>query len=138
MSTEACRSILDSRLATWAAARGTPLRAAWQNAAFVPVPGETYLRAYLLPADTTAEDLAGALRTYRGVYQVSIVRPIGGGTGPALSIAAELNLLFPVNGRYTSGAVTVQVITPPSAGPGQQDENTYVVPVSFEYRSDVI
>lgn len=138
MSTEACRSILESRLATWAAGRSTPLRVAYQNVAFTPTQGETYLRSYLLPAKTTAEDLAGALRTYRGVYQVSIVRPIGGGSGPALSIAAELNSLFPVNGRYTSGAVTVQVITPPSAVPGAQDENTYVVPVSFEYRADVI
>ncbi|MBO9717523.1 MAG: DUF4128 domain-containing protein [Pseudoxanthomonas sp.] len=138
MSTEACRAILESRLATWAASRGTPLRVAYQNAPFTPDSGETYLRAYLLPAPTTAEDLAGALRTYRGVFQVSIVRPINGGTGAALSIAAELNTLFPVNGRYTSGAVTVQVITPASAGPGQQEENAYVVPVSFEYRADVI
>lgn len=138
MSTEACRAILESRLATWAAARAPALRVAYQNAPFTPNAGETYLRSYLLPAQTTAEDLAGALRTYRGVFQVSVVRPPNGGSGPALSIAAELNNLFPVNGRYTSGAVTVQVITPASAGPGQQEDNTYVVPVSFEYRADVI
>lgn len=138
MSTEACRAILEGRLATWAAARSTPLRVAYQNVPFTPQAGETYLRSYLLPADTTAEDLAGALRTYRGVYQISIVRPINGGSGPALSIAAELNTLFPVNGRYTSGAVTVQVIIPASAGPGQQEDTAYVVPVSLQYRADVI
>lgn len=138
MSTEACRAILEARLANWAAARVPSLRIAYQNVPFTPNAGETYLRSYLLPAQTTAEDLAGALRTYRGVYQVSIVRPPNGGSGPALNIAAELNNLFPVNGRYTSGAVTVQVITPASAAPGQQEDNAYVVPVSFEYRADVI
>ncbi len=138
MSTEACRAILESRLATWAGSRSPVLRVAYQNVPFTPNPGETYLRSYLLPADTTAEDLQGALRTYRGIYQASIVRPTGGATGPALSIAAELNTLFPVNARYTSGAVTVQVITPAGAGPGLQEDNAYVVPVSLQYRADVI
>lgn len=138
MSTKAVRVILESRLASWAAGRSTPLRVAYENVPFTPVAGETYLRAWLLPAQTTAEDLAGSLRTYRGVFQIDIVRPINGGAGPALDIAADLNTQFPVNGRYISGAVTVQVISPASAGPGLQEENAYVVPVSFEYRADVI
>jgi len=138
MSTEAVRAILETRLSTWAAARVPALRVAYENAPFTPNQGETYLRAYLLPAQTLSEDLQGSHRGYVGVFQVSIVRPIGTGRGPALSIAAELNQQFPVNGRYTSGSVTVQVISPASAGPGIQEPESFAVPVSFEYRADTI
>lgn len=138
MSTKACRVILESRLAAWATARVPALRIAYENVQFVPAAGETYLRAHLLPADTESVDLKGDHRGYRGIFQVDIVRPIGSGPGPALDIAAELNALFPVNGRYTSGAVTAQVITPVSAGPAGQDASSYVVPVSFQYRADTI
>ncbi|QQP96547.1 DUF4128 domain-containing protein [Lysobacter enzymogenes] len=138
MSTKAVRSILEARLASWAAARSPALRVAYENTPFTPAAGETYLRAFLLPADTLSADLAGAHRGYRGVFQVSIVRPINGGPGPSLDIAAELNQQFPVNGRYTSGAVTVQVLTPASAAPALADESSYTVPVSFQYRADVI
>lgn len=73
-----------------------------------------------------------------GVFQVSVVRPINTGPGLALDIAAELNTLFPVNGRYTSGSLTVQVTSPASAAPAQQDASSYIVPVSFGYRADTI
>lgn len=138
MSTEAVRSILETRLSVWAAGRSEPLRVAWENAAFKPSQGETYLRAFLLPAQTLSEDLQGAHRGYVGIFQVSIVRPVGTGRGPALGIAAELNQLFPVNGRYTSGAVTVQIITPASAGPGIQEPESFAAPVSLQYRADTI
>lgn len=138
MSTKAVKTILESRLSSWAAARTPVLRIAYENAAFTPAAGETYLRANLLPAETESLDLEGQHRGYRGVFQVSIARPVNGGAGPVLDIAAELNALFPVNGRYTSGAVTVQIITPASAAPALQDESTYTVPVSFQYRADTI
>jgi len=138
VSTKAVKTILESRLSSWAAARTPVLRIAYENAAFTPNAGETYLRANLLPADTESQDLAGAHRGYRGVFQVLIVRPVNGGAGPVLNIAAELNALFPVNGRYTSGAITVQTTTPASAAPALQDESSYIVPVSLQYRADTI
>lgn len=138
MSTKAVRAILESRLNAWAVARSPALRVAYENVTLQPAAGETYLRAYLLPADTETLDLQGLHRGYRGVFQVSICRPIGGGPGLSLDIAAELNALFPVNGRYTSGSVTVQVITAVSAAPALQEESAYVLPVSFQYRADTI
>lgn len=138
MSTEAVRSILETRLSSWAATRVPALRVAYENVPFTPAAGETYLRAYLLPAKTESLDLQGVHRGYRGVFQVTVVRPNGAGRGPALGIAAELNTLFPMNGRYTSGSVTVQVITPASVGPGIQEPSEFAVPVSFEYRADTI
>lgn len=136
MSQQKVRAALEGRLATWAAARSPALRVAYENAPFTPNSGETYLRAFVLTADTTSAFIEGTDRTYRGVFQVSIVRPINGGPGASAGIVDELNTLFPVTGRYTSGGVTVQIITPASAAPALQDASEYVVPVSIQYRAD--
>lgn len=138
MSTEAVRAALEGRLATWAAARSPALRIAYQNVPFTPNGGETYLRPVLLPAPTISDDLAGAHRGYVGVLQVSIVGPPNIGMGAALGIAAELDALFPVNGRYTASGVTTQVIGPASAGPVIQEPDQFNLPVSIQYRADTL
>lgn len=137
MTQKLIRTALESRLATWAAAHSPVLQVAWQNAAFTP-PAATHLRAFLIPADTGSDDLKGDHRQYLGIFQVSIVVPDGAGPGEADTIISELDTLFPVNLRLTSGAITVLVTSPVSAGPGQNEPGLYVVPVSFAYRSDVI
>lgn len=138
MSTNAVRAALEGRLATWAAARTPPLRVAWQNVAFTPAAGETYLAAFLLPAETGSEDLKGDHRAYRGVFQVSITCPIGAGAGAAFAIAALLDAHFPVNLRVTGTSLTVQVTSPASVGPAMQDPERFTVPVSIPYRADTI
>lgn len=138
MSQLLVKSILESRLNTWASTRNPPLRVAWQNVPFSPAQGETYLRAFLLPAETLSQDLAGSHRGYIGVFQVSIVCPISEGAGEAYTIAGELNTQFPMNGRYTSSGVTVQIVSPVSIGPALQDESIFTVPAFFNYRADVI
>ena len=138
MSNASVRAALESRLANWAAARSPALTVVWQNVPANPAQGQTYLRAFLLPADTQSEDLEGLHRARLGVFQVSIVLPINVGPGAADGIADELNTLFPVNGRYTAGSVTTQIITPASPSSGFQDEATFIVPVSIGYRADTI
>lgn len=138
MSQKAIRSALEGRLKTWSAARVPALRVAFENSLFTPVVGETYLRAYVLPADTTSEDLAGSHRAFRGLLQVSITAPITSGPGAAAGIADELGALFPVNGRYTVTGIVTQIIGPASAAPALQDEVNYTVPVSIGYRADTI
>jgi hypothetical protein len=130
------RRAYEGRLATWAAARSPALPVSYENVPYTPTTGATFLRAYVLPATTDAPDLAGTLRTYRGVFQISVTCPINTGAGAALGIADELAALFVVNARLTSGAITVQQITPCSIAPALQDETHYIVPVSFQYRCD--
>lgn len=135
MSQKTIRKLIEQRLAAWAAAK--PISVAWQNAPFTP-PAATYLRAFLLPADTDSQDLAGAHRAYTGVFQVSIVAPAGQGSGAAETLAEEIDALFPCNLLLTSGAFAVQVISPCSIGQALQDENRYTIPVWFRYRADTI
>lgn len=136
MSQALIRRAYEGRLATWAAARSPALPVSYQNVPYTPTTGAQYLKAFLLPARTTAPDLAGALRVYSGVFQINAMCPINTGSGPAEGIADELAALFVVNARLTSGAITVQQITPCSIAPALQDETHYIVPVSFQYRCD--
>lgn len=136
MSNKRCRQAIETRLAAWAAARSPALPIAWENVPFTQPTG-AYLRAFLLPANTTGPDIAGAARTYRGVYQVSVVAPLNAGPGAAEGIADEIAALFQLNQLLPVTGLTLQVITPVTAAQGAQDATNYVVPVSFGYRADV-
>lgn len=137
MSTNAIRGTLESRVAAFAAAQSPALRVAYENVAFTPANGETYLRANMVPAATLSADLAGAHRGYIGIFQVTVVRPKGQGAGPALALAAALDAYFPVNGRYGTNPV-VQIVRPASAAPAIVEDDTYNLPVSIWYRADTI
>lgn len=136
MSHATVRAILEARLNTWAATR--PVRVAWENVPFSPAQGETYLRAFMLPAETVSQDLKGDHRRFLGIFQVSIVTPINAGPGAALALVDALNTHFPMNGRYTSGSVTVQIVGPASPAPAIQEESHFIIPVSIRYRCDTI
>lgn len=134
MSLRLVRAALEGRLAAWASARTPALAITWENAkAGATAP---YLRAFLLPANTTSDTLDGAHRAYRGVFQVNVVAPVDAGPGWADGIADEIAALFPVNLRLPSGSLTVQVTTPASAAPALQRDTDYTVPVSLTYRAD--
>ena len=137
MSNKLCRKAIEARLAAWAAARVPALPVAWENVPFTP-PTSAYLRAFLLPANTTGIDLAGAGRTYRGVYQINVVAPLNAGPGDAEGIADELAALVPLNLRVAVTGLTLQVVTPVTAAQGAQDTTDFTVPVSFQYRADTI
>jgi len=131
------RQLYEARLATWAAARSPALQVAYENGSFIP-PASTYLRAFQLPLEVDSQDLAGAHRAYRGIFQVNVISPTNGGAGVAHGIANEIAAQFTLNLRLTSGAVTVQIVKPSSVAQGLQDDTHYIVPVSFRYRSDVV
>ncbi|MBD9585827.1 DUF4128 domain-containing protein [Pseudomonas sp. PDM03] len=136
MSHKIIRSLFEGRLKTWAETRSPALRISYQNVDFAPTANETYLRAFLLPAGTNSNDLAGAHRLYTGLFQITIVTPAGGGTGAAEGLVDELAALFPLNDRLTKPGFSAQVMTPVEPGPEQQEDTAFALPVSFQYRAD--
>lgn len=136
MSQKKIRAAYEARLASWAAARSPSLRIAYQNVPFTPNQGETYLRAYLLPAQATSDDLAGDHTAYRGVFQVSVVAATNKGSGVPEGIAEELEAQFYPGLLLTVSGVTVQQLSPASVAPAIQIDSEYIVPVSFSYRAD--
>lgn len=136
MSTTKVRKLFETRLKTWAAARSPALRVAFEDVAFTPNSGETYLRCFTLPARTGSEDLQGVHRLYTGVWQVNIIKPSNGGAGTLSAIADELEALLPQNLQLTDGTFMVAVRSPMGPGPLIIEGNTSTMPVSCNYRAD--
>lgn len=135
MSQARIRAAFESRLLSWARAKRLPVL--WQNDR-VDMPTVDHLRAYLLPATTTARDLAGENRSYRGVFQVSVFAKAGSGTTDAEAIARGLDDLFPVNLRMLSIGLAVYVLTPMSAHTAIQTDDWYSVPVDCRYGAEEV
>lgn len=136
MSHLTIRQIYEARLSAWAAARVPALRIEVQNAVFVPVDGEIYLKAYMMPTGPYSDAIGGDHKVYTGVFQVSIVTPAGKGPGKAEGIVDELAALFPLFERYSKAGLTVVTMTPVEQGPGIPDGNNYTVAASLQYRAD--
>jgi len=127
MSHAIIASIYEAKLIAWNAARPEKLKIVFENMAYTPAAGETYLRAFTIPGDH---------RLYTGVFQVSIISPAGTGKAKTNPIAAEIIALFPLYVRDVKNGFIVTPMTPVDVGPGIIGDSTYNVPLSFSYRSD--
>ncbi|MGA5718114.1 phage tail terminator-like protein [Pseudomonas atacamensis] len=136
MSHNIIAAAFESRLLTWAKARTKPIKVVAENETYTPVTGETYLRAFTLPALTASNTLGGDHRVYTGVFQVNIVTPSGKYRTEASGVVDELAALFPLNLRIPRDGLVALVMTPVAPGPGIPDGNTFTVSASFQYRSD--
>ncbi|MBX8534534.1 DUF4128 domain-containing protein [Pseudomonas cichorii] len=138
MSHKAVRAMLEMRLSDWAAARIPVLRIAYQAVAFEPQAGETYLSAFLLPSGADSVTLEGVDRVFAGVFQVSVVAPVGQGTGAAEGIAGELEDLFPSNLRLSHDGINMITLSPVEVGPPVISGTVLSVPTSFRYHADTL
>lgn len=137
MSDALVRAAFESRIAAWAAAQVPPIPVSYQNVTFTP-PAGRYARCWVLPVPTQAETFDGLGRLRRGIFQVDLCMPIGAGPGAANTLAASLDVAFPLTGPMAQGGINIYLLTPLSQASGMQEPDHYVVPVSTEYRSDTI
>lgn len=136
MSHAIIASIYEAKLIAWNSARSEKLKIVFENTAYTPAAGETYLRAFTIPGDTASNTLGGDHRLFTGVFQVSIIAPAGTGKTKTNPVADQLTDLFQLYARDTKGGLTVVTMSPIDPGPGITGDSTYTVPVSFSYRSD--
>ena len=135
MSDLIIRRILESRLNTWASGRSPALSINWENTVF-DAPSTTYLRFFLLPAQTQSQDEQGAHRGYSGSYQVSIVAMKGTGSAEAIGIAEEIQTLFHDSLVLTESNFTLTLTSPVSIGPAIQEADRFTIPAFGFYKSD--
>ncbi len=135
MSNEIIRAAFETRLDAWAATHSLPV--AHQNEGFTPPEG-AYVRCWLLPAPTRSYGLEGVHRKYSGVFQVDLCMPPDAGPNDATELAKSLDAIFPMTAPMTQSGLHVWITDPVSEGPGKQEQNHYVVPVSCGYRADTI
>ncbi|MBA1195213.1 hypothetical protein G7007_20535 [Pseudomonas entomophila] len=132
MSHARARQAIEIKLMAWAAAR--PIRVANFEEGFEAEAGETYLRAYLLPASTACNYLGGEAYEYTGVYQVSIVCPAGQALAGAEALVDELSSVFRVDSPLSRRGFEGLITEPVEQGPTITESATYTVPASFTYR----
>ncbi|NVZ45143.1 DUF4128 domain-containing protein [Pseudomonas tolaasii] len=137
MSHAIIASIYEAKLIAWNAARSEKLKIVFENTAYTPAAGETYLRAFTIPGDTASNTLGGDHRLFTGVFQVSIIAPAGTGKSKTNPIATEIIALFPLYVRDVKNGFVVTPMTPVDVGPGITGDSAYTVPLSFSYRSDI-
>lgn len=136
MSNKVIRSAIESRLSAWAAAQSPALRVAWQKVPFTPVVGEKHLRGYLLPAETDDLTLGADVKTFSGIYQVSVCAPDGSGPAAAETLGEQIIALFPANLQLVKSGITTVIVRTPSMGPIQDEPGIIVIPISIRYRAD--
>lgn len=132
MSQARARQAIEAKLLTWAAAR--PIRVANFEEGFEAESGETYLRAFQLPAGTTCRYLGGEAYEYSGVYQVSIICPAGQALAIAEVLIDELSSLFRIDSELSRNGFEGLVTEPVEQGPTIIESASYTVPASFTYR----
>ncbi|UAN43839.1 DUF4128 domain-containing protein [Serratia sp. JSRIV001] len=135
MSHTRIAALLEACLGQWADAHDIPV--AWENTPMDP-PDGLYLQAYAMPATTTAIDLAEKLHVLPGVWQINVVAPAGDGIGPARDLADQISALFPLGMMLTEGGLTCYISTPPTVYRGITTDTRYTIPVSMNYRADII
>lgn len=137
MSQKDVRAVIETAVAAWAEENDFDDSAiAWENVAFAPPVGQ-YLKFNLLPAQTRSDDIAGQLRTWKGIVQLTLALPVGNGPALAETLIASLDRAFGASSYLPGPTLSVLVATPVSAANGFLDDAHYLVPVTFQYRADL-
>ena len=87
-------------------------------------------------AQTISADIGRANRRYAGVFQVSVVMPLGDGPVPAEVIVASLAALFPPATPIVQSGLTVWIKDPLSPSPAITERDRYQIPCSLSYLAD--
>lgn len=120
-------SSLETKLNAFAIANNYDV--SWPGVSFEPA--GAYLEAFLLPAETGTGGLkAGSFEDYRGIYQINVVTPMGGGTADMRA------MIDSVLSEFAKATKAGDVLIEKSWVSGNIDRNqSFVVsPISVQYR----
>lgn len=109
------------------------LAIAYPGTAYEPT-GAAYLRPWFMPATTNPFDLSDT-NEYRGVFQVSVFAPEGGGVVSAMETASALAAHYQRGTTLEHEGLSFRIIAPPSIGPAIQEPGWLSLPVSVSYRA---
>ena len=132
MSPDDIEGALNAQLATL-----TGVLIAWENSGFNPgnVP---WIRPTYMPGIPTEETVLAAniQLLHVGVFQISILIPLGIGDGPARALALQVEALFPVGSSLLRNGTPVR-ITKSYRLPATRDEHYFHLPVRVEWWTEI-
>jgi hypothetical protein len=110
------------------------LPVAWEGTCYTPEPGQAFLKPHFLPATPFQATLGeNGLNRHAGVFQVSVVYPLGEGWGEPLTTAETVVELFKRGTRLASPGGLDVVLTGAGIGPAIVEEEWYTLPVSVSF-----
>lgn len=108
---------------------------AWENIAYTPVTGTTYLRPYLLPAEPfQAEIGSNGQNRHTGIYQINIFAPAGCGTATVNTLRDALINHFKRGTVLTYSGISV-TCEKAFAGPMPTETDWVRIPITVRYRA---
>ncbi|MDA3832280.1 MAG: phage tail terminator-like protein [Spirochaetales bacterium] len=106
---------------------------AWENVAFTPVIGTSYLQPFLLPGEPYQAEIGEAGQNrHTGIYQVSIYAPTGSGVGDINTLAGTICDHFK-RGTVLTYSTTTLTIKKAFLGPMMTDTDWLHLPVTIQY-----
>lgn len=124
------------RLGAWADAES--IAVAWENVPFTPPADAIYLAVHDMPATPRTLDLGLRCRVYSGVYQINVVAPVGTGRSAAVALAGRVAELFPEGLEVEGNGFISSISGAPGIFRGISTDVSYTVPVSLNYRADIV
>lgn len=131
MNNGAIHKALTRKLENIAAAMALPV--AWENTPFTPPTAGVYIEENFLPAESEDVFVQGTKAIRRGVYQVTVVYPLGKGTQAAAALADKIAEAFPNNAIIDPVNPALFVNGFSDVFTGITDDRAYRVPVSIPY-----
>lgn len=126
------RGALQTRAAT---AAGFPPEAqrAYQGRGFKPTTGTPYARMTVIPASVRPSVLSGARAEHRGMFQVDLYFPTGGGTGAVEQVGDAVAAVFRAASKIHMNGETV-VVERVERKPAPEEDGWLRVIVSVTWR----
>lgn len=133
MSMRSIRDALENHLKAMTPALPT----SFENASFTPpTDGSAYQEAVLLPANPIVP-MGDMTYLEQGVFQVTVLYPLGEGTADAEERAEAIRSHFHRGLTLTVGGVSTIITSVPTVAKGFPDDGQWRVPVSIRWQAQV-
>ena len=110
---------------------------AFQNASYQVVQGVPYQLIFMTPFKPDEPTQGGGYYREHGVFQVTLVYPVGVGVGAIMARAELIRSFFKKGLTLISGSVKVIIIDTPSFGYTQGSSDSIELPVKISYMADI-
>lgn len=134
MTVPLIRKALETRLAATMPAASC----SFENVDFTKTAGVIYQRSNLRPNTPDDAQIGSKVYFERGVYQVTVCSPMGGGPGVAEARAQLVKDAFKRGTSLVEGAVTVIIMNAPSVSSAMIDGDRFCIPISMRYQCQVV
>lgn len=108
-----------------------------QNASYQPVVGVPYQLIHLITFKPDEPTQGGGYYREHGVFQVTLVYPVGTGSGAIMARAELIRSYFQKGSNLLHSGITVTIPETPEFGYEQGSSDNISLPVKIGYRADI-